>query len=62
MTRIVSRDVVEPGSEKIGSFNVKREELCWDDSAYLSLIEDDTVFGPDGAYGWFMSLWHRFWV
>lgn len=41
---------------------MKQEELCWDDSAYLSLVEDETIFGPDGVYGWFMNIWYRFWV
>lgn len=35
------------------------ENCDWDDSTYLALIEDDTIFGPDGIYGWLMNLWYR---
>jgi hypothetical protein len=31
----------------------------WDDETLLSLTEDDTIFGPEGVYGWFMNLWFR---
>jgi len=31
----------------------------WEDSTYLSLIEDDTIFGPEGIYGWFMNIWYQ---
>ena len=34
----------------------------WVDSTYISMVEDDTIFGPDGVYGWFMNLWYRFWA
>lgn len=34
----------------------------WDDEAIISFVEDETIYGPDGAYGWFMSLWYRFWA
>lgn len=36
-----------------------KDECGWDDSTYLSMVEDDTPFGPDGVYGWFMNLWYR---
>lgn len=32
----------------------------WDEDTLISFAEDETIFGPDGVYGWFMNLWYRF--
>lgn len=37
-------------------------ECDWDDDTLISFAEDETPFGPDGVYGWFMGLWYRFWA
>jgi hypothetical protein len=39
-----------------------RCEFEWDEETLISFIEDDTVFGPEGIYGWFMNLWYKVWV
>lgn len=39
-----------------------RDDCGWVESTYISMVEDDTIFGPDGIYGWFMNLWYRLWA
>lgn len=31
----------------------------WDEDTLISFTEDDTIFGPEGVYGWVMNLWYR---
>jgi hypothetical protein len=38
------------------------DDCEWTDSTYLSMVEDDSIFGPEGVYGWFMNIWYRFWA
>lgn len=40
--------------------NAMKNECDWDDDTLISFTEDDTIFGPDGVYGWFMNLWYRY--
>jgi hypothetical protein len=35
-------------------------ECDWDEDTLISFTEDDTIFGPQGVYGWLMNLWCRF--
>jgi hypothetical protein len=35
-------------------------DMDWDEDTLISFTEDDTIFGPQGVYGWFMNLWCRF--
>jgi hypothetical protein len=35
-------------------------ECDWDDDTLASFSEDDTIFGPQGVYGWLANLWYRF--
>ena len=35
-------------------------ECDWDEETLISLTEDETMFGPDGVYGWLMNIWYRF--
>lgn len=35
-------------------------ECDWDEDTLVSFSEDETIFGPDGVYGWLMNLWYRF--
>lgn len=39
-----------------------KDDCGWDDDTYLSFIEDDTPFGPEGIYGWLMNMWFRIWA
>lgn len=36
-----------------------KDDCGWDDETLISFTEDDTIFGPDGVYGWLMNLWYR---
>lgn len=47
----------------VGATNNEGEfkmEFEWDEETLISLTEDETVFGPDGVYGWLMNVWYRF--
>ena len=35
-------------------------EYGWDEDTLISFTEDDTIFGPQGVYGWLANLWYRF--
>ena len=35
------------------------DDCGWDEETLISFTEDDTVFGPEGFYGWAMNLWWR---
>lgn len=32
-------------------------DCVWDEDTLISFTEDDTIFGPDGVWGWLANIW-----
>lgn len=42
----------------IRAWSRKMENDCvWDEDTLISFTEDDTIFGPDGVWGWLANIW-----